>query len=368
MEPTRQFTGEKYNLRWNSHKNSLVNYLGDHLSKEELVDVTLACEGRYIKAHKLILSACSTYFKELFQIHNVDNPLIILNNVKFEELKYVIDFVYNGEIRVLDSDLEGVLILGNNLKIKGLSNINEKKLEKKILENKGKPSETNSDQGDDIGNKTPSDDENKSVQRKTNRNVEGNRNVAEKTENLTKEELNAKTNLLDVQQESTSLPILPAIVPEVHCLKNPIKLENPPDIQNDPISLSSSPNTPDVQNKAPSTPPPQTIILKSNPSKSEPIIKEPIQESRIEPLKNLSPNSAEVSNIPVKPVSAFMIFANEWRKRLTVEHPNETNKQISLRLGNMWKSLSDETKDTFYEAASRQYDKMKSQSDSRWKT
>ncbi|KAL3266999.1 hypothetical protein HHI36_011147 [Cryptolaemus montrouzieri] len=114
--------------------------------------------------------------------------------------------------------------------------------------------------------------------------------------------------------------------------------------------------------------PTNTIILKSNPSKSEPIIKEPIQESRIEPLKNLSPNSAEVSNIPVKPVSAFMIFANEWRKRLTVEHPNETNKQISLRLGNMWKSLSDETKDTFYEAASRQYDKMKSQSDSRWKT
>lgn len=33
-----------------------------------------------------------------------------------------------------------------------------------------------------------------------------------------------------------------------------------------------------------------------------------------------------------RPANAFMLFANEWRKKLAVENPGESNKDISVRL------------------------------------
>ena len=33
-----------------------------------------------------------------------------------------------------------------------------------------------------------------------------------------------------------------------------------------------------------------------------------------------------------RPANAFMLFANEWRKRLAIENPRESNKDISVRL------------------------------------
>jgi hypothetical protein len=38
---------------------------------KDLVDVTLSCEGRKIPAHKMLLSACSSYFKGLFKVRNL---------------------------------------------------------------------------------------------------------------------------------------------------------------------------------------------------------------------------------------------------------------------------------------------------------
>ncbi|KAF4528574.1 hypothetical protein B566_EDAN015721 [Ephemera danica] len=62
----------------------------------------------------------------------------------------------------------------------------------------------------------------------------------------------------------------------------------------------------------------------------------------------------ESSKIP-RPPNAFMVFANEWRRKLAFQHPSENNKEISVRLGVMWKSLSAEAKEGYY-AASREAD------------
>jgi hypothetical protein len=45
-----------------------------------------------------------------------------------------------------------------------------------------------------------------------------------------------------------------------------------------------------------------------------------------------------------RPPNSFMIFANEWRRQLAIQFPNESNKEISVRLGLMWKNLTDELK------------------------
>lgn len=64
-------SGEQYNLKWNNHLANFIQTFIEHQNGESLVDVTLSCDGQYIKAHKLILSACSDYFHSIFQVNMV---------------------------------------------------------------------------------------------------------------------------------------------------------------------------------------------------------------------------------------------------------------------------------------------------------
>lgn len=52
---------EHFCLRWNNHQSTLVSVFDNLLESGTLVDCTLAADGRYLKAHKVVLSACSTY-------------------------------------------------------------------------------------------------------------------------------------------------------------------------------------------------------------------------------------------------------------------------------------------------------------------
>lgn len=65
----------------------------------------------------------------MFKVHDVKHPMIILNGIKFNHFKHILEFIYQGEVKVLDVDLEGVLALGESLQVKGLSSI---KLKHKI--------------------------------------------------------------------------------------------------------------------------------------------------------------------------------------------------------------------------------------------
>lgn len=55
-------------LRWGQQKESLSLGMYALLQAEECVDVTLACQGEFIKAHKSVLSICSEYFKAVFLV------------------------------------------------------------------------------------------------------------------------------------------------------------------------------------------------------------------------------------------------------------------------------------------------------------
>lgn len=57
-----------YSLKWNAFESHISFGLGKLLADDEYTDVTLACEGRYLKAHKFLLSLCSPFFKLLFQV------------------------------------------------------------------------------------------------------------------------------------------------------------------------------------------------------------------------------------------------------------------------------------------------------------
>nr|CAI5835447.1 unnamed protein product [Callosobruchus analis] len=125
MEEQMPAASQRYCLRWNYHTNNILQMISQHHMKEKFVDVVLVCEYHYIKVHRFILSACSVFFESLLdsQVGQVFQPYIVLSGVKLEHLKYIIDFMYTGEINVLDKDIEEVLALGEKFKVKGLCSV-----------------------------------------------------------------------------------------------------------------------------------------------------------------------------------------------------------------------------------------------------
>lgn len=57
---------QRFCLRWNNHQSNLLSVFDQLLHDEAFVDVTLAVDGRFLKAHKMVLSACSPYFQVIF--------------------------------------------------------------------------------------------------------------------------------------------------------------------------------------------------------------------------------------------------------------------------------------------------------------
>ena len=58
-------TSDQFCLKWNNYQANIVVALGNLKLDEDFVDVTLACDGKTIKAHRVVLSACSPYFRQV---------------------------------------------------------------------------------------------------------------------------------------------------------------------------------------------------------------------------------------------------------------------------------------------------------------
>lgn len=119
-----QNNSQQFCLRWNNYQTNLTSVFDQLLQNESFVDVTLACEGHSIKAHKIVLSACSPYFQSLFFDNPCQHPTIIMRDVKWTELKSAVEFMYKGEINVSQDEIGPLLRLAEMLKIRGLADVN----------------------------------------------------------------------------------------------------------------------------------------------------------------------------------------------------------------------------------------------------
>ncbi|XP_063993849.1 uncharacterized protein Psq isoform X2 [Diachasmimorpha longicaudata] len=120
--------GQHYCLRWNNYQSNMTSVFHQLLQTEAFVDVTLACNEASLKAHKVVLSACSSYFKKLLLSNPCKHPTIIMpQDVCFNDLKFIIEFVYKGEIDVSQAELQSLLKTADQLKIKGLCEVPESK-------------------------------------------------------------------------------------------------------------------------------------------------------------------------------------------------------------------------------------------------
>ena len=120
---------QQFCLRWNNHQSALVSVFDHLLQSEAFVDVTLAVEGLLLRAHKLVLSACSPYFQAVFASHPAKHPIIILKDVRYSDLRALLDFMYKGEVAVDQDRLPSFLRLAESLKIRGLAEFCEESLQ-----------------------------------------------------------------------------------------------------------------------------------------------------------------------------------------------------------------------------------------------
>ncbi|XP_065208872.1 longitudinals lacking protein, isoforms H/M/V-like isoform X2 [Planococcus citri] len=112
---------QQFCLRWNNHQSTLVQVIDSLLSSGVLVDCTLAAEGQYLHAHKVVLCACSPYLETLLSQHYEKHPIVILKDVKFQELKSMMDYMYKGEVNISQDQLGQFLKAAESLQIKGLT-------------------------------------------------------------------------------------------------------------------------------------------------------------------------------------------------------------------------------------------------------
>ncbi|XP_034121637.1 longitudinals lacking protein, isoforms N/O/W/X/Y isoform X2 [Drosophila guanche] len=112
---------QQFCLRWNNHQPNFISVCSSLLHNGTLVDVTLAAEGRQLQAHKIVLSACSSYFQALFTTNPCQHPIVILKDVQYDDLKTMVDFMYYGEVNVSQEQLPHILKTAEMLKIKGLA-------------------------------------------------------------------------------------------------------------------------------------------------------------------------------------------------------------------------------------------------------
>jgi len=89
--------------------------------EKDLFDCTLSCGVRQLKAHKLILSACSPFFRTILRQNQHQHPLLYLKGVEYSDLQAVLDFMYHGEVNVAQEELNSFLAVAEDLQVKGLT-------------------------------------------------------------------------------------------------------------------------------------------------------------------------------------------------------------------------------------------------------
>ena len=135
-------SAEKFCLRWNDFESNVSTAFRDLREEKDFFDVTLACDDSQVEAHKVILAACSPFFRNVLKRNPHQHPLLYLKGVKYKELVCVLNFMYQGEVNVAQEELNSFLAVAEDLRVKGLTQGNSSGDSKPKSEPKPPPSRT----------------------------------------------------------------------------------------------------------------------------------------------------------------------------------------------------------------------------------
>ena len=101
-----------FELKWSDFQENLASSFKELREEGDFFDVTLVCGDDQLEAHKFILSASSVFFKSIIKRNPHAHPLIYLKGVKIEDMRALIDFIYLGQTKVSQDDVQAFLALG----------------------------------------------------------------------------------------------------------------------------------------------------------------------------------------------------------------------------------------------------------------
>jgi len=116
---------EKFELTWASFAPSFMSAVREIRDDSSFFDITLLTSGtrqHQISAHRLVLSACSTVFRNILKNMNTNNhTYLYLKGVQYEMLTSMLDFMYQGRVSVAKEDLSSFMDLADELQVSGLT-------------------------------------------------------------------------------------------------------------------------------------------------------------------------------------------------------------------------------------------------------
>ena len=104
----------------NGFQAHVFAFLKDLGKEDHFSDVTLVSEDNLrIKAHKVVLSSFSSFFRNIFMSNPHPSPMLFMKGASYGVLCKILDFIYTGEATVRESDIQIFLDLTKYFEIDG---------------------------------------------------------------------------------------------------------------------------------------------------------------------------------------------------------------------------------------------------------
>jgi len=307
-------------LRWHQFSTNLGTTSSLLRERNILTDITFIVEEKQVPAHRFILASSSPLFLSLLHSSSHPHPMVYLRGVSYRDLTSLLDFMYQGEVKVEQRHLESFLSTAEDLKVKGLS--------ESVGDDSGDGVEQG--KGDDI-------DDNKSVNGCNNTNrgdvIADNKNVNDKNTNRGEGSLN----------EDKSTPISECL--ETEDLKEPITTEEPSsDVKSKTKQIAGKAGKeiiPDIKSPSKSVNKKQlkqenspVEELKSSTAKRSSIYgKKQTEKLKISKRKNSAENPSNSSDCKKRKSSIGKVLATGGKKQSRAEYkqpkPDLSDKQKS---------------------------------------
>ena len=115
-------TTERFCLKWNDFTSNVSNSFSKLRNETKMSDVTLmGNDHKLVSAHKLVLSACSEFFKNIFMNNSNNNNLVLfLDGVDSTGITLMLDYIYQGEAQIYQEYLDGFLELAKKFQLDSL--------------------------------------------------------------------------------------------------------------------------------------------------------------------------------------------------------------------------------------------------------
>ena len=135
---------EKFNLKWNDFQSTVLQSFKSIRTDKDFLNVTLVTDDEeHIEAHKVILAASSPFLGNILKKSPHKHPLIYLSGISSINLNLILDYVYFGEVQLLQEQLDDFLLASSKLKISGLTGNENEEDTKDVLHDTFKEAQEN---------------------------------------------------------------------------------------------------------------------------------------------------------------------------------------------------------------------------------